>query len=255
MIGKIEFCWRWLATAFSFFIFGVGGLLLPIIALPILYCIPATALVREGRAQALIHHVFRFYIGMMRRLGVLSYEIHGRQKLEGAKLILANHPSLIDVVFLIAMVPNANCVVKGRLAKNIVTRGPIHTAGYIVNDNNEAVIGMAAEAFSKGHALIVFPEGTRSVPEQKLMLKRGAANIAIRTKADITPVLIECAPSTLTKSDRWYQIPKTKVHFKIQVKDRIAVDSYLAGDPPSVAARKLTNDLTDYFNEELMLND
>jgi 1-acyl-sn-glycerol-3-phosphate acyltransferase len=255
MLDIFKYYWRWLATAFSFFIFGIGGILLPIIALPILYCLPATALEREAKAQALIHHTFRFYIQMMERMGVLSYELEGQEKLEYAQLILANHPSLIDVVFLIALVPNANCVVKGRLAKNVFTRGPIRTAGYIINDNNEHVIGMAKEAFNKGHALIVFPEGTRSTPDKKLTLKRGAANIAIRAKAEITTVLIECKPSTLTKNDRWYQIPKTKAHFKIQVKDKIEVQSYLAKDTPSVAARKLTTDLTDYFNKELMLND
>jgi len=255
MLVIIKYYWRWLATVFSFFIFGVGGILLPIIALPILYCIPVTALVREGKAQTVIHHAFRFYIEMMRQIGILSYELEGKSKLDHAQLILANHPSLIDVVFLIALVPNANCVVKGRLAKNIFTRGPIRTAGYIINDNNEHVIEMARQAFLKGHALIVFPEGTRSTPEQKLTLKRGAANIAIRAKAEITTVLIECKPTTLTKSDHWYQIPKTKVHFKIQVKDKIDVRPYLAEDSPSVAARKLTTDLTDYFNKELRLND
>lgn len=255
MFDIIKYYWRWLATVFCFFIFGVGGVLLPIIALPILYCVPATALIREERAHAVIHHTFRFYIAMMKHLGVLSYDIEGESKLKNAQLILANHPSLIDVVFLIALVPNANCVVKGRLAKNVFTRGSIRTAGYIINDNNEHVIEMAADAFLKGHALIVFPEGTRSTPEEKLTLKRGAANIAIRAKAEITTVLIECKPATLTKSDPWYKIPKTKAHFKIQVKDKIDVRSYLAEGPPSVAARKLTADLTDYFNTELILND
>ncbi|WP_233402772.1 lysophospholipid acyltransferase family protein [Marinomonas transparens] len=253
-MSNIEYCWRWLATAFSFFIFGLGGILLPIIAIPILYCLPATTLVREGRAQAIIHHAFHFYIELMRTLGVLSYETKDLSKLKDAQLILANHPSLIDVVFLIAFVPNANCVVKGKLAKNPFTRGPIKTAGYIINENNEEVIDMASQAFSKNHALIVFPEGTRSTPKQALTLKRGAANIAIRTQADITPVIINCTPSTLTKSDRWYQIPKKRAHFTIRVKNKIAISDYLDGSSPSVAARKLTYDLTNYFNSELKLN-
>jgi len=41
---------------------------------------------------------------------------------------------------------------------------------------------MAAEAFLKGHALIVFPEGTRSTPEEKLNTETRCANIAIRAK-------------------------------------------------------------------------
>ncbi|MGJ8648583.1 MAG: lysophospholipid acyltransferase family protein [Marinomonas colpomeniae] len=251
----IKYYWRWTTTAFSFLVFGIGGILLPIFALPILYFTSTSPLVREKNAQSLIHHTFRFYIEMMRFLGVLSYEVEGKAKLKNAQLVLANHPSLIDVVFLIALIPNANCIVKGRLTKNIFTRGSIRTAGYIINDNNEHVIEMAEEAFSKGHALIVFPEGTRSTPGQELTLKRGAANIAIRAKAQITTVLIECNPATLTKSDAWYQIPKTKAHFKIQVKEKIDVHSYLAENSPSVAARKLTSNLKHYFEKELLLND
>jgi 1-acyl-sn-glycerol-3-phosphate acyltransferase len=255
MLEIIKYYWRWTATAFSFLVFGIGGILLPVFALPLLYLTSPSPLIREKKAQSIIHHTFRLYIGMMRFLGVLSYEIEGEAKLKNSQLVLANHPSLIDVVFLIALIPNANCVVKGRLAKNIFTRGSIRTAGYIINDNSEHVIEMAGEVFLKGHALIVFPEGTRTTPGEKLTLKRGAANIAIRTKAQITTVLIECNPTTLTKNDAWYQIPKTKAHFKIQVKETINVNSYLVKTPPSVAARKLTSDLKYYFEKELTLND
>lgn len=252
-LALINHAWRWCGTAFSFFIFGLGGIVLPLIAVPILFCIPGSLEQREKRAQAVIHNSFRFYIGMMRFLGVLSYEVENIEKLRNAQLILANHPSLIDVIFLIALVPNANCVVKGKLVRNPFTRGPIKTAGYIINDNSEEVITAASAAVTKGHALIIFPEGTRTTPGKGLALKRGAANVAIRATADITPVLIDCYPTTLTKQDRWYQVPDKKVHFRIQVNETIPVAPYQQLSAPSVGARKLTTDLTEYFNKELTL--
>lgn len=254
MLNTLNFCWRWLATAFSFFIFGVGGVILTLVVFPVLYCLPAKKIDREVKAKAIIHHTFRLYIEIMRKLGVLSYDIEGLSKLDNAQLVLANHPSLIDVVFLIALIPNANCVVKGKLVKNPFTRSPVRTAGYIINENNENVLEEANASFTKLNALIVFPEGTRSVPESSIALKRGAANIAVRTAADITPVIIQCSPSTLTKKDKWYQIPQKRVHFTIQVKDKIEISPYLSGIPPSVSARRLTTDLTNYFNKELKLN-
>lgn len=243
--------WRWLGTAFSFFVFGLGGTLIPIVVVPVLYSLPGSKLQREQRTQKVIHHAFRFYIGMMRVLGVLSYQISGIEKLQGAKLILANHPSLIDVIFLIALIPNANCVVKSKLIRNPFTRGPVKAAGYIINDNPEEVIAAAAVAFAKGHALIVFPEGTRTTPLQPLYFKRGAANISIRAVADITPVIIDCHPTTLTKDDRWYQVPAKKVHFQIHVKDPIQIEPYLQKRIiPSQQVRLLTSDLEAYFNKE-----
>ncbi len=243
--------WRWVGTAFSFLVFGGGGVLLPVIVVPVLWLFYRDEQVRQSAAKRFIHHSFRFYIGMMRCLGVLSYQVEGIRKFEGAQLVLANHPSLIDVIFLIALLPNANCVVKGRLVQNPFTRGPIRTAGYIINDGSEDVLDLARAAFRRGEALIVFPEGTRTEPDQMPLFKRGAAQIAVRTGADISPVLIECSPTTLTKSDRWYEVPDRKVHIRIQVKDIIPADQYMAPVSPAKLARTLTRDLNEYFNKEL----
>lgn len=256
VFNRLFHAWRWLGTAFSFLVFGLGGILLPVFVVPALYVLPGDRLVRERRAQKVIHHSFRFYIGMMKFLGVLNYDVIGLEKLKDAKLILANHPSLIDVIFLISMVPNANCVVKGKLARSLFTKGPIRAAGYIINDDQALdVIDAAKEAFDKGHALIVFPEGTRTTPGQLPVLKRGAANVAVRAEADITPVIIECNPTTLTKSDRWYQVPSKQVRFRIEIKDCIGVENYLPDSNPSKSARRLTRDLSNYFNKELGFNE
>jgi len=255
-MAKIKYGWRWLATAFSFFIFGVGGILIPLIVVPILYVLPSDHLVREQRGQKFIHTSFRVFIWMMKTLGVLSYSVSEVEKLKQAKLILANHPSLLDVVFLISLVPNANCVVKASLIRNPFMRGPIKAAGYIVNDDDaDGVIAAAANAFEKGHALIIFPEGTRTTPNNKIKLKRGAANVAIRTAVDITPVVLSCVPTTLTKSDRWYKIPERAMHFEIKVKAKIAISTYLNEVSHSKGARILTQDLTQYFNKEAGLDE
>lgn len=253
MLGKINHGWRWLGTAFSYLVFGVGGILLSLFIAPLLYLIPEGKVAREHRAHKTIHLAFKFYIGMMKALGILSYEIENLEKLSDSKLILANHPSLIDVIFLISLVPNANCVVKGALTRNPCIRYVIKMAGYIINDDSGDLIQLASEAFDKGHALIIFPEGTRTVPAQPVKLKRGAANVAVRTDVDITPVLIECSPSTLTKSDRWYDVPNQKVRFRIEVKDPISVRGYIESHNPSKAARRLTSDLSNFFNTELGL--
>jgi len=252
--SKVDHGWRWIATAFSFFIFGIGGILISIFAMPVLYLLSGDQSIREQRGQKVIHYSFRLFIWIMKSLGVLTYQVSGLENLSGAKLIVANHPSLIDIIFLIAMVPNANCVVKSKLFRNPFTWGPLKAAGYIVNTGKaEDVIDAAAKVFKKGHALIIFPEGTRTTPLQPFKFKRGAANVAVRTQADITPVLIECKPTTLTKNDRWYQVPDKRMHFRLQVKDKLEIRPYLNNVSPSKGARMLTRDLTNYFSKEIGL--
>lgn len=256
MKARIDRAWRLFATALSFFLFGLGSVFISLILAPILLVLPGTAVQKKRRGKACIHHVFRFYIGLMKLLGVLSYEVHGRDQLQGAKLILANHPSLIDVIFLISLVPNANCVVKRALLRNPFTYGPVKAAGYILNnDSVDVVIEGAQQAFDRGDALIIFPEGTRSKPGQQLSLKRGAANVAIRTEVDVTPVIIDCNPVTLTKGEPWYSIPLQRPHFAIRVERPIVMAAYIANDKPAMAARNLTADLTDFFNKEIGLHE
>ena len=256
MKAHIDRAWRLFATALSFFLFGLGSVVISLILAPILLVLPGTAVQKQRRGKACIHHVFRFYIGLMKLLGVLSYEVHGRNRLQGAKLILANHPSLIDVIFLISLVPNANCVVKRALLRNPFTYGPVKAAGYIINDDSvDDVIDAAQQAFDRGDALIIFPEGTRSKPGQSLSLKRGAANVAIRTAVDVTPVIIECNPLTLTKGEPWYRIPLQRPHFSIRIEHPILMKAYIDNQKPAMAARDLTADLTGFFNKEIGLHE
>lgn len=256
MLSRLDRAWRFFATALSFFLFGLGCIFISLVVAPILLLLPGSTTQRQLRGKACIHYVLRWYIGMMKFLGVLSYEVHGLQRLKGAKMILANHPSLIDVVFLISMLPNANCVVKSALLRNPFTYGPVKAAGYIINDDMvDDVIVAARQAFDRGDALIVFPEGTRSKPGQKLILKRGAAHVAIRTAADVTPVIIQCSPLTLTKGEPWYHIPPQRPHFVIRIEQPIEIATYINDVKPSMAARNLTATLTRFFNKEIGLHE
>jgi 1-acyl-sn-glycerol-3-phosphate acyltransferase len=250
MLQQLSKWWRLIGTGLSFGIFGLGGVLLPIIAVPLLIITTRDKVERERRAQKIIHYSFRVFVGIMRIIGILNYQIEGAEKLKSARLILANHPTLLDIVFLISIVPNANCVVKGSLARNLFTRGPIKTAGYIINDDASDIITDAANTFEKGQALIIFPEGTRTTPLEPLKFKRGASNIAVRANADITPVVIDCTPLALTKQLPWYKVPNRKMHFTIQVRDVIKVEPFVCNIQPSRGSRMLTRELSQYFNQE-----
>src|SRR5688572_17047810 len=110
------FYWRLVATGLSFAIFGVGGLVMGAIILPLQRLLPGGIEARRSRARRAVQAGMRAFVGVMRTLGVLTYEARGIERLgQPAQLIVANHPSLIDVVFLIAFAPRATCVVKEAL--------------------------------------------------------------------------------------------------------------------------------------------
>lgn len=251
MMFWLNYRWRLIATALSFILFGILGLLIPWLIAPWLRFRYADIHQRQQQARWFIHQSFRLYIHAIRLLGVITWDVRhaGRLQRPGL-LVLANHPCLLDVAFLMAVIPYPNCIVKERLFSNPFMRGYIRLTGFIANSDAVGLIEDARVSLAGGSSLVIFPEGTRTEPGQALRFQRGAANVALRTATPITPVTIVCHPLTLTKKDRWYHVPHQKPHISLQVGDDIPVASYLA-QPAAVAARELTRDLQAYFTEEL----
>ena len=179
--------------------------------------------------------------------------MRGRDRLQrSGLLILASHPSLIDVVFLMALVRDADCIVKSALLRNPFTRGPVRAAGYVCNDSGPGLIDDCVASVRAGNNLIVFPEGTRTPAGAALgRLQRGAANLAVRGELPITPVRITCSQQMLGKSDKWWRVPCRAGHFVIDVGDDIPIDSHLAEDgAQALAARRLNDELARHLGAE-----
>mgnify|MGYP003345783026 FL=1 len=253
MLDRLSWCWRLWATAVCFTCFGVGGFLLWVLVFPMLSLLVREPAQRSQASRWLIHQAFRLFVAMMRGLGVLSYEVHGLDRLSRpGLLILANHPSLIDVVFLISFTHRADCVVKAALLSNPFTRGPVLAAGFICNNGGPSMVEDCIASVRRGSHLIIFPEGTRSVPGEPLRLQRGAANVAVRGDIPVTPVVITCEPATLTKGTPWWQIPDRRPHFKIEVQGDLLTRDLVSGcASDALAARRLTDYLSNYFTAEI----
>jgi 1-acyl-sn-glycerol-3-phosphate acyltransferase len=243
--------WRTFATGLSFVVFGLGGLLLRLLVFPLLNLAVRQPGRRVAGARTAVRYAFLCFVGMMRWLGVLRYEIVGRERLERrGLLILANHPTLIDTVFLMALVRHAGCVVKGGLWNNPITGGPVRAAGYLNNDKGIGLLDDCIAALKGGDNLIIFPEGTRTPPDGAVQLKRGAANVAVRGARDVTPVIISCEPTTLSKGEKWWQVPARCVQFRIEVCEDIKIGDFIGhGESEAMAARRLTKYLEIYFTE------
>lgn len=257
MVKKLFYIWRLLATGWCFLSFSVGGLVLAVLVFPALNLanlfLPETR-EKYQRAQAVIHYAFRFFIRQMIVLGIMRVEVRGITRLQsdGPKLILANHPTLVDVVLLISFLKHTNCVVKKALWRDPFLGGVVRAAGYISNDGSEALVDDCVAALHKGDNLLIFPEGTRSIPGQPLRLQRGAGHIALRSGVEVLPVTITCDPPTLTKAEKWYHIPSRTFELRADVGEPIDLQTIASPEePPSVASRRITNYLFDYYSQRL----
>jgi 1-acyl-sn-glycerol-3-phosphate acyltransferase len=243
--------WRLFMTALSFFLFGVGAAVVGVVLLPLVKLVPAPREKKRIRARAVMRGALRLFVAVMRGSSAMTYEFHGRERLgRPGQLLIANHPSLIDVVFLLAFTPAAGCVVKQGLWRNPLTRWAVTLAEYIANDPTATMIESAAGALGSGQVLIFFPEGTRTRPHQPLVFHRGAANVALRAAATVTPVYIRVEPTTLTKAEPWYRIPARRPHFSLAVGEDIDLQSFRHAPLP-LASRALNEHLRAHFEREL----
>ncbi|TCB49931.1 1-acyl-sn-glycerol-3-phosphate acyltransferase [Acinetobacter sp. ANC 4779] len=254
---KANYLWRMGATGFSFASFGMGGMAIGGLVAPLVNLSTQNPSLRQQRTQKVIKYSFKGFTEMMVKLGIMRYDIEGLEKLQHSRqeLVIANHPTLVDVVLLIGLMEQANCVVKQALWSNPFTKGPVQNAGYILNAASKQFIEDCVAKLNTDQAasLLIFPEGTRTAKGELLNeFQRGAANIAIRANVPIRPVLITCTPSTLTKNEKWYHIPSRPFHIQVKVLDAIYVEDLL--DDATVSpknVRQLNHQLHQFFNQEL----
>jgi len=240
--------WRLFATGFCFVLFGLGGVLLRLLVFPAQRLYSSNPHTRQRRARRAIHGSFRLLVRVMRVLGVLTMEVRGLERLgKPGQMIVANHPSLLDVVFLISLIPDANCIVKYSLARNVFTRGPVAASGYITNDESMEMFERAVQVLQAGETLIVFPEGTRTPPGAMPRLHRGACAIALRGARYVTPVVIKLTPPSLVKGEPWYRVAPRRMHYLIEVGEDTALDHWRDTLPLPIAGRKMQAWLHAWF--------
>ncbi len=199
-----------------------------------------------------VHLSFKGFIWLMRMVGVVKVETRGLDKLQNlrGKIIIANHPSLIDVVVLISLIRNADCVVKQDLWNNLFISGVIKSSGYLSNADPEGLIEDCRLSLEQGNNLIIFPEGTRTKPDTIPKLRRGAANLALRCQKDLQVVSIHVSPPALTKGFPWYKVPPSKIILQLDVKGELKVAAF-QGESITKSVRTLTREIERLFIMEI----
>ena len=248
---RLTTAWRALRTGIAFVAFGLGSVWLAVVWLRIRALLDRDQVEPWRKAQRAIRRLFRWHQGVMETLGLIEVHWIGAERLAvpGPKIIVANHPSLIDVVLVISQLPQADCIVASKRAENRWLRGSVAAADYITNDSGVAVVYEAARRLKAGRTLVVFPEGTRTPADERLgHFQRGAAHIALATGLDMLPIEISVEPRMLMKGQSWYHVPPRAGRYTLRVGEPVILKEHLDGSESSVmAARKLTRALRVRF--------
>lgn len=192
-------------TALFFFFFAAGGAVISAFVFPFL---------RSRRSgHRVVRGLWRFLVAAFSRSGLIAVRAEGLNDIRG-RIIVANHPSLIDVVVLTALAPDVYSVAKNQLRGNIFI-GPIVRAVMLSND--ERILEDAREIIDGGGNVLIFPEGTRTPLQGGYgKLHRGAAQLAIRLGVPVVSVRIEVSRRILAKGQSIFDMGERAVEFRLK---------------------------------------
>ncbi len=240
-------------SGLAFLFFYGGAFVVAFVVLPI----------KRRRARGLSQAARRadldqFFLGLYRlmitawdRLGLMHHRLPDLSHLPpGPRVIVANHPSLIDVLFIKACVPGVVVLAKSALFRAPALRQIFEASGDFEGPDQSqqnfgatAVLDIFVAKLNEGRSVLVFPEGTRSPPWRLNRFRRGAAEAAIRGGVTILPIFVLNDPPTLKKGDKWYDMPARVPRFDLEALPLI--------DPAGRDSREVTAELRDLFAARL----
>lgn len=256
--ARFAVTWRSFAAASCFAAFSLLAAGAAPTALVAIILTTRDSTVRARRIKHLVSFGFRLLLRWAEALKLFQFATEGTEWISAApgRLLVANHPCFLDAIVLLAQLPDANCVVKGKLRHHPLFAPYLHVGRYVVSSAAaDEVIAECGAAAARGEAILIFPEGTRSRPGTMLRFRRGAAQIALRTGMEILPVTVFCDPLVLTHGTPWFRMPASKVRHEVRFHHPCKPSDFASinGIDIARAARQVTQGMQNYFSRELSL--
>ena len=182
------------------------------IALPI-YFLLWTPLLLIGLVSKKLSRIFVFadaagVLVLARLICGIKYQIHyptpddtdipqmpnGNTRLDGKSIIASKHMSILEIAVISKVVPNSFFIMKRQLLWIPIYGWAFWRCGMLGVNRARGKTNMTKLASDvekrvlDGYTLVIFPEGTRAKPGQKIPLKRGLLLLAHRLKLPILPV-------------------------------------------------------------------
>ena len=188
--------WAWLTVLWGFLH------LIPIgLSVSVCFFIPRKYRTRFVRILLMWWAKFYIFVVFFGRKKVYNT---GHEAFTKAGILVANHQSFIDVVYLFSLSPRITLTANNRIYNNPIF-GPVsRMAGFLdVSQGIETMTEKIALLLKEGNIIAVFPEGTRSTDYRIHRFHKGAFKVAEETQAEIIPLTIYGTGDFLKKGEFW----------------------------------------------------
>lgn len=190
--------------------FFVAAALLGVLLFPIARLFAWTTERHRRWCTLFLHKAYPTFLFWLRLAGLIRAqrtELPPEVPRDGAYLLIANHPTLLDVIYLLSWYRRLTCVVKAAWYRSFVFGPMLRSTHYIpgpglsgdeTRGETPALDRMVAH-LEAGHPLLVFPEGTRSKADRLHRFRRGPFEAAVRAKVPIVPLYMHVPEPGLTR--------------------------------------------------------
>lgn len=194
-----------------------------------------------------IHNSWKIFIKIMEKSGIIKVRINGNLSDIKGKIVVASHPSFIDIILLIGNMQPSVCLAKKSILKNPIMRNIVKSL-YIINDiDPEEFKKSATEALKEGYNIVIFPTGTRTLPDEKIKIHKGAAQISIASRVDIVPVKIETDYPFLIKNHFPLDANDKTINYTLTVLPEIKLSNF----KQNLSEIKLRNHISEYIKKSI----
>lgn len=168
------------------------SLLFGLLTIPVLFFLPIRAAIKMARFWC------RTILWMARIFGGVKADIKGLEYLQSHRgLIAARHQSAWDTFQLFLLLPSPVFILKKSLLNIPVFGWFLKRLGMISIDRTKGATALrdmqrkAIKAAAAGHWIIIFPEGTRSKPDDPVRLHPGVLGLYDTLHTSITPAVLD----------------------------------------------------------------
>ena len=236
---------RGLIVIMLFAFFGAGSLILSFILIPV------GGIFIKGRKKReyfshFIHKLWAWYTGVLISVGLIKIEKNNVEQMKG-KIIVATHPSFIDIVILIGIYDNSLCLAKKEILNNFFMKNIVKNVYIPNNVELDEFKDICKAALDDGYNIVIFPTGTRTVEGEDLKIHKGAAALQIATGADIIPVKIECDYPFLQKGKPVYDAGNRVITYAINQLKPIKLSQF-----SEKSEIKLRKEISDKIKSDFM---
>lgn len=218
---------RAILVILGFICFGIGAFIIGAVLFPIVKLV-SNKDNQKKRYAKIIHNAWKFFIKHLEFIGIIKLNIKDKEKLFSIrnKVIVATHPSFIDVVILGGLIPNSICFAKKELLNNFFMKNIVESIcipnGLELDDMQK----VTKNFLDKGYNIIIFPAGGRHKKEEQPKIRKGAALVAINANKNIVPIQMYTDYDFLQIGQPIYDAGKRPINYYITPLNEINITDY-----------------------------